>query len=338
MRLLCDGLPIHLLYDNEKNSMLIAGGSRMGKTYFISNWTASLIHLGKEVHFIELGGKWSSEDKQRLQSAGADIRNVAEGLTLIFNSAEDLLNCAQYILNALGIRSINAVAVLKKSFKKALNISGNIFDLSTLMKILESTDGENEWAMKVCDRLDCCNEIYPIVFCVDSQKEFADTSIIWNLEGLEDAYVQLIAYLITYCLFCKRRRSFKNDIIKKSYIIIDEFQALNCDRHSIIGTCLTEGQKYGLSLILATQFLDGNFSDAVISQFKQGGFRFYFRLTEEEAAIISRQLAFDSKSRLELYKQLIRLPVGHCLLIGPHMVGTRNTVSEDIRFIEISAD
>ena len=60
------------------------------------------------------------------------------------------------------------------------------------------------------------------------------------------------------------------------FLLIDEFQTLDCNRRSIIGLCLTEGQKYGANLILATQFLDGNFSDAVISQFKQGGFSLLF--------------------------------------------------------------
>lgn len=122
------------------------------------------------------------------------------------------------------------------------------------------------------------------------------------------------------------------------FVIIDEFQVLECDRHSIFGICLAEGQKYGLALILSTQFLLGNFSEAVINQFKQGGFRYYFRLTEEEAGNISSQLAYSTRDRKELYHRLISLPVGTCLMAGPHYVGNRKEISESIRFVEIHAD
>lgn len=121
----------------------------------------------------------------------------------------------------------------------------------------------------------------------------------------------------------------------KLFLLIDEFQTLDCNRRSIIGLCLTEGQKYGANLILATQFLDGNFSDAVISQFKQGGFRFYFRLTEEEAAIVSRQLVYNLNSGAQLRKKLAELPKGNCLMVGPHTVGEKEEISENIRFLEI---
>ncbi len=122
---------------------------------------------------------------------------------------------------------------------------------------------------------------------------------------------------------------------KKVFVIIDEFQNLDCDRKSIIGTCLTEGQKYGLALILVTQFLKGNFSEAVVSQFKQGGFRFYFRLTEEEAAKVSRELAGNSRDRECLYNKLVTLPRGQCLMKGPHAIQGSVEATEVCRFVEI---
>lgn len=342
MKLLCEDKSVHLhIQNNEKNSMLIVGGSRMGKTYFMSNFASDLIRQGEIVHLIDLGEKWKVEDKERLQMAGAIIQKVEkDGLTLMFNSVEELLTCAKNIVNALGIRSMKAVVVLKDSFKKALKIVGHTFMMKDLMQILESRSEdteEKEWAAKICERLDCYSEIPIITFCINTE-ESSENSVIWDLDGLEDTYVQIAAYLIAYCLFCKQKRKSRNGKKENIFLIIDEFQVLSCDRRSIIGICLTEGQKYGLSLILATQFLDGNFSEAVINQFKQGGFRFYFRLTEEEAAKISGQLAYDNKVRKELCKKLTNLPIGNCMLVGPHSIGKCQNIVENFRFMEIKTN
>lgn len=159
------------------------------------------------------------------------------------------------------------------------------------------------------------------------------------MSGVDGTYSDIMAYLLVYCLYCQQKREFKNGSrMNKTYVIIDEFQNLDCDRKSIIGTCLAEGQKYGLFLVLITQFLKGNFSDAVLNQFKQGGYRFYFRLSEEESAVVSRQLSCNSQMQIELRRKLVTMPRGNCLMMGLHSVGTRKEVTEVFRFIEIQED
>lgn len=86
---------------------------------------------------------------------------------------------------------------------------------------------------------------------------------------------------------------------------------------------------------MITQFFSGNFSDGLVSQFKQAGFRFYFRLTEEDAQTVSRQLTRDVCEQKEIYQKLISLPQGHCLMIGSHFVGRNNTVRDSFRFVRI---
>lgn len=184
--------------------------------------------------------------------------------------------------------------------------------------------------------MDSCDELSQVRFKVDAEMEFSTDSNIWDFSGMDDTCVQLSAYLISFSLLCRQKQRFRHRITtNQAFLIIDEFQTLDCDRKSVIGTCLTEGRKYGLSLILLTQFLHGNFSDAVISQFKQGGFRFYFRLTEEEAAMVSRELAGNNRERSVLYQKLVQIPQGHCLMIGRHRVGNKDMVTEAYRFVEI---
>ena len=340
MELLCGNSKIRLSMDNsEKNAMLITGGSRMGKTYFASNLAAMLIRQGNQVHFIDLGSKWSIYDKERLQAAGASIREVeSQGIRLVFCSVKELLGSAKVIVDAIGLQSAYAYKTLKNVMQKLCAEKNNLFLMNDILDILQSDiEEENpmkEWVFKLYEGLEIYGEAPRIQFCVAEHK-FADASVIWDLSGLDNDYVRIISGLITYALFCRQKKSFLNPDAGSVYVLIDEFQNLDCSRRSIVGICLTEGQKYHLNLMLITQFLRGNFPDAVISQLKQCGFRFHFRLTEEEASIISRQIAHDYSRRNELYKKLINLPVGTCLMLGPHSIGGRKEVTEAFRFVEI---
>lgn len=342
MEMYCDDKKIYpYIHRNEQVSMLIIGKSRMGKTYFASCQGANLIVQGCIVHLIDLGDKWSTADKDRLLSVGAVIRRVEkEGIALIFNSVREACGCGKVIANALGFRSAKAIMVLKQAIRQLFILNGQRFTLSDLAEYLENWDDESaedkEWQQKILERLDFGDEIPQITFCLDESNDFSADSVIWDLSGMDDTYVQLAAYLINFCLFCQQKRKFRNrDTIRKVFVIIDEFQVFDCDRRSVIGTCLVEGQKYGMALILITQFLRGNFPDAVISQFKQGGFRFYFRLTEEEAAAVSKEIARNSKERDILCRKLDTLPRGHCLMIGPHFIEGSDEIKEVYRFVEI---
>lgn len=64
-------------------------------------------------------------------------------------------------------------------------------------------------------------------------------------------------------------------------------------------------------------------------------YRFCFRLTAEEAAIVSRELGGNGRERDLLYKALMQLPQGHCLMIGRHYIKSADNVTEQYRFVEI---
>lgn len=341
MKLLCDNKIVRLRTDvSEKNSMLITGNSRMGKTFFASNLAADLIREGNIIHLIDLGEKWSRQDKSRLIGAGAVEKNVErQGLKLVFASSTELSGCAVRILNALGFWSSRKEAVLKGVFLQQHNRKKDGLSmrdvLNFLVKDVESRE-EKDSRQELHDCLDSYENIPDITFCVDTNTQFSSCSTIWDLSGFDDTYVKISTYLIMYCLYCQKKRDFKKNVMrKKEFIVIDECQNLEFDRKSIVGICLAEGQKYGLNLILITQFLSGNFPGTVINQFRQGGFRVHFRAIEEDAAVISGQLAFDSAIRNQLYQKIISLSRGECLFLGLHSIGRRQDVSEGFRFLKI---
>ena len=239
MKILCEGKCIRLRMEStEKNSVFVTGGSRMGKTFFASNFARQLVEEGHTVHLIDLGEKWSRQDKERLSTAGAVTNEVSkQGMELAFGSETELYGCAKVIANVLGFRSPAAEAVLAE----CLQVQSNVTDC---LNAWDTTDAEKkEWGAKISMRLREWAAIPDIRFCVGQGRQNFEESVIWDFSGFDNTYIALAAYLLVYCLYCQRKRDFRNGSrMDKTYVIIDEFQNLDCDRKSIIGTCLAEVQ------------------------------------------------------------------------------------------------
>ncbi len=342
MKILCRDVHIHLLVGaSSMNSMLFVGLSQMGKTFACSHLMADLMDNGYNVNVIDLGDKWSKADKDCLVAKGALVKRVSsQGLVLPFQSKRELLGCARHMLDAWGFQSFNAIAVLRESMNGLLeNKNGfSMLELLQQMEFGEEMAENKEWKEKIYLRLDTYEDAPDIQFEVCDNAEFLSESTIWDLSGVDEIYARMVTHLLLYSLYCVKKGLFhRNENIKPSFIVLDEFQTLDIGKKSILDMCLTEGQKYGINMVLLTQFLRGNFSDALISQFKQGGFRFYFRLTEEEARTVSQQLTQNTKDRDAVYQRLTRLPRGQCLMVGLHSVAKSSKATEKYRFVKIEA-
>jgi len=339
LRLFCESKEVKIpLEQQERLSMLVTGQSRSGKTFFASLYGQWLIKQGQAVHLIDLGQKWSNQDKDRLYEAGVFLGLMEDRkIILPFSTSTDLLGCARIILNSLGLWAVQTEALIKSILKKLVE-SDATFTLETFLVELEIRAVESENAAEVYGRLLGFRQVPKVVFVLHwpRARHITDESKIWELDDMDSIYVQLTAQLILYCLLCsKKRKSKLGNNRKKLFVFLDEFQTLDIDQKSILGICLTEGQKYKLYLVLITQYLQGKFSDAVLNQLYQGGYRIYFRLTESEADTVSRQLTVNTEQRKFLRKTLQDLPRGKCLFLGPHTIGKQTEISELVRFVTV---
>lgn len=332
----CNETDITLDLSQEKQSMLIVGGSRMGKTYFMSQYGKFLMQRGDSVHVIDLGDKWSVEDKARTGIVHTEPRGSI--LHLYFPSEKSLLASAKYIANAMGYTSGQIITILKSTMKELLQESPTGFTMSDLVKLLEAKAGDGVDMKDLLVRFDCTMGVEDVLFVVKPEKaiEMAKTSIIWDLSQYEEEYNQIICQLIIYLLYETKKQQFhKGAITGMVFVFVDEFQNIPCNRGSVLGKCLTEGQKCKMFLVLATQFLQGRFSEAVINQFKQGGFQLYFRLTEEEAYSTSKRLAYKLEDQKKLYEALTKLKTGSFFLKGPHYIGDSKNIRECLRIVQV---
>lgn len=302
----------------EKRSVLISGGSRIERNFLVSN----LIRDGNTLHVIDFGEEWNAEDKTKLMNTRAVEKVVnLEGLRLGFTSAEELSGCAKYIMQALGLRSPEMEAVFKKYLHNRYKESGNCLSIREVVTSLAEDKSENQQEQDAVDMLcDCLNsygEIPDIAFYVDENCQFSDSSIIWNLSGLDDTYTRITTYLIMYCLYQQKKRdSMGNSGKNRLVVAVNQIHYLDCDSNSIIGVCLADGWKYGLNLMLVTPLLNENFSEAVLKEFVRKCIHFHFRTSAEDAVGISWHLTDDYSAQKEIYQKLVNLSKGEYLFWG----------------------
>lgn len=332
----CGETKLELDYSGERLSMLIVGGSRMGKTYFMSLLGESLIRSGEAIHLVDLGDKWSVEDRKRI----ALPKKLPETdiMKIYFPTKDSLLGSAKYIANALGHSSGEVICVIRIALERVISRRKGRCFISEFLYELELEAKQDANAGKVFDKLDSFECVPKVELLIDvrQSEEMAYNSTLWDLSGYETNYINVLFQLIAVSLLSVQRLKFRRqEPTKKVFVIVDEFQNLNCTQQSIVGKCLTEGQKYKMYMILATQFLQGKFSEAVINQFKQGGFQMYFRLTEEEAERISKQFAYNKEEQREWAKILRTLKQGQFILKGSHRVNGRTDITERLRIVDI---
>ena len=102
------------------------------------------------------------------------------------------------------------------------------------------------------------------------------------------------------------------------FILIDEFQHVGMGKDGILSKILAEGRKYGLNCILITQSLDIYFKSPTQKLLCQARYKFFFRPSEAD---VKRFAALIGNSSSDVCRALKHLPVGHCLVTGPFIVG-----------------
>lgn len=332
----CQGINIILDLKQERLSMLIVGKSRMGKTYFMSQYAAFLLDQNDTVKVIDLGDKWSEKDRKRTRIA--KTIGMEDSITVFFPSVTSLQGSARYIANAIGFVSEKVIELLKRDIEE-LSKNNKGFYLADLIKLLK--EEEEIEAKKIYRRFESINglqDIFLMVDCGEANRQ-AEESDIWNFAKKDEDFVNVVSQLVIYSLFETKKLQFRaGDISQKIFIFIDEFQNLHCRKSSIIGKCYTEGQKYGIYLVLATQFLQGKFDDAVLNQFQQGGFQLFFRLTDGDAAEISKRLHYQIDKQRELLEILTELEKGQFLLKGSHRLESCREITEKLRVVEVKSE
>lgn len=120
-------------------------------------------------------------------------------------------------------------------------------------------------------------------------------------------------------------------------IVLDEVQNLDHRLESPLGKMLTEGRKYGLSLILATQTLSMLSKDEQDRLF-QASHKLFFAPAETEIQSYAKLLeqAVPGTNRKAWLDELAKLKKGECISVGLHM-NEYGTVEQGARVVKVSS-
>ena len=102
-----------------------------------------------------------------------------------------------------------------------------------------------------------------------------------------------------------------------AYLILDEFQALDCRKGSMIEEILREGRKFGLHLVMATQTLS-TFPKEIQPVLEIPATKLYFPMVEKERRRLARQLPYSTEQN---EKAISGLKKGTCLATGTFEIG-----------------
>lgn len=104
-------------------------------------------------------------------------------------------------------------------------------------------------------------------------------------------------------------------------IVLDEAQNLSHKSDSPSGKILTEGRKFGIAGIYATQFLKGALNDDEIQRLQQSAQKLYFGPPENSIMEIAKSIDINSQEAKEWAEKLKRLTKGECVTCGKMLKG-----------------
>lgn len=173
------------------------------------------------------------------------------------------------------------------------------------------------------------------------EKLFTDSSShchILQLAGyLKDAS-RLITEFSLIDLYWYYRSQGKKD--RPRVIVLDEIQNLDQRLESPLGKFLTEGRKFGISLILATQTLS-NFQKDERDRLFQSAHKLFFRPAETEIKSYAQILENSTNEKSDTWVQrLASLTKGECYSLGPSLnseTGMLETKAFRIRIAPLSS-
>jgi len=120
-------------------------------------------------------------------------------------------------------------------------------------------------------------------------------------------------------------------------VVLDEVQNLDQKLDSPLGKMLTEGRKYGLSLILATQTLSNLKKDEQDRLF-QAAHKLFFAPAETEIQSYAKLLeqAVPGSNRKNWLTELAQLKKGECISVGLHM-NENGHIEQSAKVVKVSS-
>lgn len=304
-------IPVYVSKKAPNEHICITGMSGSGKSTRIAEIIESAIQEKKTVVVLDLAGmdykglKDSNYISAKQDGIGLKLLQMTESMN------EDIEYITDIFRNIFGLRS-RQIGALRYAVQYAIeNRIQFQTDLEAIDKGLKMQDSGVAEGVR--------NHLWGLVnsYCIrPSEKSFAKQEInIVTFAGLNTGTQKIAAEVVLSCLWKRIQNAEINDLV----LVIDEFQNY-IRKGSALIEMMREARKYGVSIILSTQTLEG-FSATVMAAIKQSSVQMYFRAN---AADIKKLSEMIDATNADCWKMRLRqLKVGESVATGMLLVGNR---------------
>lgn len=321
--------------------MLIFGTSGMGKTYTIQ---ALLSELGKHAQNTLIVDYTDGFHDNQLEDETRDFLKPTQHIVKLSKVPINPFRCQQEFLGGKSIpeeaaNTAQRVAgvfsevyglgdqqrsAVYSAVKRGVDIHGDQMSLSRLpeliMEIAKESIAVSSSASSVISKIQPFVDMDP--FGQEDpeswEKLFTDSASrchILQLAGYLKEASKLITEFSLIDLYWYYRTRGKKD--RPRVIVLDEIQNLDQRLESPLGKFLTEGRKFGISLILATQTLS-NFQKEERDRLFQAAHKLFFRPADTEVKSYAQILESATNEKSEVWvPRLSSLKKGECYSLGP---------------------
>lgn len=326
--------------DLPNRHLLIFGASGTGKTYTVQAVMAELSKCGMNSLIVDYTRGFSTQQLEqviveKLNPTQHIVRKQPLAINPFRKQCEFIDDepledtSAQVAQRASGVFAEvyrlgeQQKAILYSAIQEGVEEAGNTFNLNMLVDKLE--DLKAQGGLTANPSTTVLNKIRPFVDLNPFGKEdpeswealFLDPVSrchVIQLAGFMKDSARLITEFSLLDLYWYYRTTGSKD--QPRVIILDEIQNLDHSLDSPLGQFLTEGRKFGISLILATQTLS-NFSKDEKDRLFQASHKLFFKPADTEIKTYAQLLSDTTNDHLDKWVQrLSSLKRGECYSLG----------------------
>lgn len=320
--------------------VLIWGQSGQGKTYYTCRKIENEIAKGKRVLVVDFSGSYSLKELQKNKvklTAALGIQDVSQDVLYWKVPCQDKADFIAILSGAL-LECLNITSFYQtKWMKKALAYhfeNHAFFSVPSFMDSLEhlangnsATDEDN--IVHLLSRLMPFENLHKFkVFYeeIGIQDIPSKLATVIQISGFADIERRFLAAIILNLLWAETKLYGKHK--RFDILVLDEIQFLSLKRGGPFSEMLREGRKYGIGLVVATQFLSA-YDKAELETLMQAGHFMVFRPTPRDIAFTAKTLFPDNS--LKWKRILGQLQIGEAVLVGSYRInGGSRTANQAI--------
>ena len=317
------------LSEEMNSSVLFCGKSGAGKTYAIKSYILDKICEGNQWEIYDYSDSYIkdkfeqdfSEDLEKFTFVDIskdnpyyvciDAVNEEKCVDIIVESLIEVLQIKQKDIKALLCEMCFACydtfecidmeklfSVIKTSYKENPSICIK-YGLNTIRKLYYILDEYRSinviymWMNK--------NKIIEVVN--ENNEEFKGKCFIYHMLGYS---MKEKLFIVEMCLSIIWKTIVENEEDKAKYLVIDECQMISCTNNSVLAQMLRMGRKFGINLILGTQFYSSMCKE-LMNTIKQVGTTIFLKPADSELVKIAKEIDYNNYTKwvkkMELFKR-----------------------------------